>query len=582
MKFSSQFIEQVVQATDILQLISSHGISVIRGGSNYKALCPFHNEKTPSFNISPHKGYFHCFGCHKSGDAITFLMLYHNLTFPEAVEDLANRNGIPIEKTAVKELILANAGIQLLEKSAEYYHSQLMDSYEGKIARDYLAERDLPQELWKIFKLGYSPPQWNTLYQKFQDRHQTKDLLDTGLVKLSQNTQKPYDHFRHRLMFPIHDAKKRCIGFGGRILPSDFDATGPKYLNSPETRYYHKSRVLYGFAEGNTHIRQKKRLIFVEGYFDVLRLHQFGFQEAVATCGTALTEEHIRFIQRYVDQVILLFDGDLAGQEAAMKSAKLFLNYSLQVSIVTLPEQEDPDTFLLNYGKQEFEEQLQRGIPFLDFFIQQALAKFPANVQGRTKVLEELIIPEIRQIHREEMKHMILHHVAEQVGVPLSTLQKMTKSLQTKGKTDIVENLYPSSGDLNEKRIIQSLLASREMLALVREHIQTNELITPLYREILQEFYSFPNEEFVQTSTSDLRKKISSQLYEEIMKIDLEADNAPLRERDVKRFIGNIKKRNLRAKYQPQLQSGSEQEKRMASLHLRKQEIELKKLYSIR
>ena len=242
----------------------------------------------------------------------------------------------------------------------------------------------------------------------------------TGLIKVSEKSGRHYDTFRGRLMFPIKDIRGRCIGFGARAIKPD---DKPKYLNSPETSYYQKSQILYGLYEGLSSIRKLRRMIFVEGYLDVIRLHENGFTEAVAPCGTTLTPDHIKIVKRHADTAILLFDGDTAGKNAALRYANLMLPIALESYILTLPEGEDPDTFLLNHGKEGFDDLLDRKVPTLDYLVQQTLKKFPDSVQGRIQGLEELL-PTLQEIQDPKRRQLTLMTIGERMSIPPGLLSK--------------------------------------------------------------------------------------------------------------------------------------------------------------
>jgi len=349
MQFSKGFIRKVADATNLVDLISEHGITLKRAGANYKGLCPFHAEKTPSFSVNPLRGFFHCFGCNTSGDALS-----KRAGIPLEIESGSSRRANPDE----------DKGLRCLREAAAFYCEKLA-SPEGNFAVKYLGQRMVPENMWEQFQLGVSPDEWQGALNRLQqNKISVPDLLRTGLVKLSEKSGRHYDTFRGRLMFPIRDLRGRCIGFGARAIKSE---DKPKYLNSPETSYYQKSHVLYGLYEGLSSIRKLRRLIFVEGYLDVIRLHENGFTDSVAPCGTALTPEHLKIARKYANTVVLLFDGDSAGKNAALRHAHLLLPHALESYIITLPEGDDPDTFLLKHGKTGFEELLERKVPALDY-----------------------------------------------------------------------------------------------------------------------------------------------------------------------------------------------------------------------
>ena len=387
MAFSKDFIRRVSEATDILGLISSRGINLKKAGASFKGLCPFHSEKTPSFNVNPQRGFFHCFGCGASGDSIKFLIMHDRLSFAEAVEELAKMNGLQIEHDASSPMQAdkgEDLGLKCLLDAELFYHQQLMEGRNRSVL-DYLNERMIPEDQWSHFKLGYAPDGWTKTEEFLKGKGHPPPLLTrTGLSKTNEENGRRYDRFRNRLLFPVHDVRGRCIGFGGRVI---HEGDLPKYLNSPETPYYRKSLVLYGLYQGLEEIRKSREIICVEGYLDVIRLHEYGFKNAVAPCGTALTEQHLQLVKRYAERVILLFDGDDAGREAARTHGRLFLPHQLEASVVMLPDGSDPDSFLLDHGADAFRELLLKQMPVLDYLLQQTLSKYPDTLQGKLKAM---------------------------------------------------------------------------------------------------------------------------------------------------------------------------------------------------
>ena len=431
MQFSKDFIRKVAEATELVDLISERGITLKRAGANYKGLCPFHSEKTPSFNVNPERGFFHCFGCSASGDGIKFLMQFDRLSFAEAIEELANRASIPLEIQSGGQQLPnpdEDRGLRCLREAATFYREKLSVP-EGENAVNYLHKRLVPESMWVQFQIGMSPDEWQGTLKCLQQKNiSLEEMSQTGLIKVSEKSGRHYDTFRGRLMFPIKDIRGRCIGFGARAMKPD---DKPKYLNSPETSYYQKSQILYGLYEGLSSIRKLRRMIFVEGYLDVIRLHENGFTEAVAPCGTALTLDHIKIVQRHADTAILLFDGDTAGKNAALRYAHLMLPIALESYILTLPEGEDPDTFLLNHGKEGFDDLLDRKVPTLDYLVQQTLKKLPDSVQGRIQGLEELL-PTLQEIQDPKRRQLTLMTIGERMSIPPGLLSKELKRKENK------------------------------------------------------------------------------------------------------------------------------------------------------
>ena len=427
MRFSDDFVREVVNRTDLVQLMEERGVALRRTGSTFKACCPFHSEKTPSFNVNPQRGFFHCFGCGTSGDAIRFLMLFERLTFAEAVTDLANKAGVELrhEGKSNQRKPDQEAGLHALQLASGFYQQQLQGPT-GQDVRAYLDQRYVPAEWQERFQLGFAPDDWQRLHQYLLAQKIPAQIQEQcGLVKMAEQQERRYDRFRNRLIFPIRDARGRCIGFGGRVIRSEDQ---PKYLNSPETPYYRKSQVLYGLYEGLETIRRRRELIFVEGYLDVIRMHQYGFAQAVATCGTALTPEHLQLIRRHADSVVLLFDGDAAGQKAALKNCQLFLPVPLDTYILTLPENEDPDSFLQNKGEEAFSKLLARKQPLLEYLIRQTLAKYPETVPGRQEALRELLVA-AQPIPKLEQRQMVWVQIAEALRLPNETVFAAAKTL---------------------------------------------------------------------------------------------------------------------------------------------------------
>jgi DNA primase len=342
-------------------------IALKKAGREYMACCPFHNEKTPSFTVSPNKQFYHCFGCGVHGSAISFLMEYENLEYVEAIEALARTAGVSIPREGAGDAPKKPKADQnlyhLLTKVSEWYQQQLP---QFSPALNYLQQRGLSQTIIQQFNLGYAPAVWDKIVQQFQAYGSDK-LLATGLA--IQNEQgRIYDRFRDRIMFPIRDRRGRVIGFGGRVLGNDT----PKYLNSPETEVFHKGAELYGLYEARQNTRQIEHLIVVEGYMDVIALAQYGISYAVATLGTATTSEHIQQLFRVVPEIVFCFDGDRAGKQAAwraLENALPELTDERQVKFLFLPTGEDPDTYIRKVGKTEFENAVLQALPLTRFFL---------------------------------------------------------------------------------------------------------------------------------------------------------------------------------------------------------------------
>jgi len=340
-----QVIEAIRERADVVETVGRY-VTLRKAGNRFWGLCPFHGEKTASFSVNAEKQIFYCFGCGVHGDVFAFRMRHDGMEFPDVVRALADELGIPITTSGAEQG--RTARLQAANACAlEYFRSNLRSAQDASGLR-YLQERGIPPELIERFQLGYAPPGWDGLCKHLRDRGiSVEDAEGAGLICPRQTGDGYYDRFRNRVVFPIADPGGRVAGFGGRSLDGD----PPKYMNSPESPLYHKGRVLFGLPMALDAIRKRDRAIVVEGYFDVFALHRAGLSEAVAPCGTALTQEHAARIRRYTREVVLLFDGDLAGQRAAERSLPVLLSEGLRVRAAFLPEDEDPDTLLAHHGE---------------------------------------------------------------------------------------------------------------------------------------------------------------------------------------------------------------------------------------
>jgi len=423
-RIPQHFIDELIARTDIIEVIGSR-VQLKRAGREYKACCPFHDEKTPSFTVSPDKQFYHCFGCGAHGTALGFVMEYDHASFVEAVEDLAARAGmeVPREGGAAPQQQPHDELYVALERAALFFRQSL--SGEAK-AREYLAKRGLTAEIIQRFGIGYAPARWDALL----DRYGTSDderqvLLRAGLVierqADSDRGEGYYDRFRDRVMFPIRDTRGRTIGFGGRVM----DGSEPKYLNSPETELFHKGRELYGLFEARQATRSLQRLLVVEGYMDVVSLHQAGITYAVATLGTATTPDHLQRIFRLVGEVVFCFDGDRAGRAAAwraLENAVGEVKQGRQVRFLFLPEGHDPDSLVREEGAEAFEARLAGALPLSEYLIRELSSRAEvASVDGRAKLVE-LARPLVRRIPSDVYRELLVAQLAESVRMPAARL----------------------------------------------------------------------------------------------------------------------------------------------------------------
>ncbi|MBI5482966.1 MAG: DNA primase [Deltaproteobacteria bacterium] len=383
-------VREVAERISIVDVVSEY-VQLRRSGGNFLGLCPFHGEKTPSFNVNPAREIFHCFGCGAGGNAFSFVMKMEGLSFPEAVKLLARKSGIEIEE---RQLTQAEKQSQderhtfqrINELTTGFYRSVLSQKPEGAVAREYLERRAATGEIAEAYRLGFAPDRSDGLVQHLRANGiNLESALKLGIVRKSERGW--YDQFRNRLMFPIRDTKGNVIAFAGRVL----DNSLPKYINSPESPLYHKSSVLFGLDMALPTIRTENSVIIVEGYFDHLALFRAGIRNVVATCGTALTATHAALIKRHAEKVYTLFDSDNAGKKATIKSMELFLEQRMPAYVITLPAGDDPDSFLSKHPANVFNEYRDKARPIFDFFVRSLLQETPPNsVNNKVKVIDEL------------------------------------------------------------------------------------------------------------------------------------------------------------------------------------------------
>ncbi len=428
-RIPQHFIDELIARADIVEIIGAR-VQLKKSGREYKACCPFHNEKTPSFWVSPDKQFYHCFGCGKHGTVLGFLMDHDHMAFPEAVEELATRLGleVPHEGGAPAGARRADEPLyELMGQVAKFYAESL--AREPR-ARDYASKRGLTPQTLERFAIGYAPNSWNELLKRFgAGEPERKRLAEAGLIVERERGQasgaeRHYDRFRDRLMFPIRDARGRVIAFGGRII----DAGEPKYLNSPETVLFHKGGELYGLYETRRARTNLTRLIVVEGYMDVVRLHQSGIDYAVATLGTATTAEHFRRIFRLVPAVIFAFDGDRAGRAAAWRALQQALpeaREGREIRFLFLPQGHDPDTLVAAEGREAFEARLGSAVPLSEYLVRELSEQSElTSADGRAHFAENAR-PLFARVPEGVYRELLLGRLAEVVGLSAARLEEL-------------------------------------------------------------------------------------------------------------------------------------------------------------
>ncbi|MDD2389258.1 MAG: DNA primase [Desulfobacterales bacterium] len=426
---------EIKQASDIIEIISEVVI-LKKAGRNYVGLCPFHSEKTASFTVSPEKQIFYCFGCGVGGDVFSFVMKYQQLSFPEAQRFLAGRYGVEIPTQQVspaqrKCMTEKEALINMNHQAMEFFQHCLKQSPSGKKAMAYLERRGITETTISHFHLGYAPEGWTHLVDVFMKKQIPVERIKTsGLAVPRKNQSGFYDRFRDRIIFPIMDTGMKVIGFGGRAL----DDSLPKYLNSPETPLYNKSRSLYGLSQARHKCRQDNSVYITEGYFDQLTLYQHGFENTVATLGTALTMEHIRLLKGYAARMILVYDSDNAGIKAAMRSVSVFMNEQVEARILILPTGHDPDSFLVESGAEAFAEMASGAMTVIEFLIDSSIKRCGLTVEGKIRIVSELSVP-IASVMDSVAKSLYVKDLAERIGIDEAVVWQKIDAVDT-GKTN--------------------------------------------------------------------------------------------------------------------------------------------------
>ena len=507
MRYSDDIIEEVRQKNDIVDVVSQY-VRLTRRGSTYFGLCPFHNEKTPSFSVTPGKQMYYCFGCGAGGNVYNFIMEYENYTFGEALKHLADRAGVELPKIEYSREVREKAEqraelLEINKQAAQYYYYQLRTEG-GKIGYQYLSGRGLSEETMRKFGLGYSDKFGGGLYTFLKSKgYSDERLRESGLFNVDER-HGMYDKFWNRVMFPIMDVNNRVIGFGGRVMGDG----KPKYLNSPETKIFDKSRNLYGLNIART--TRKKYLILCEGYMDVISMHQAGFTNAVASLGTALTSGHASLLKRYTQEVLLLYDSDEAGIRAALRGIPILRDAGVSSRVVNLKPYKDPDEFIKNMGAEAFEERLGQASDSFMFRVSIAESEFPMDEpQGQNRFFErcaELLLELKDELERNLYIEAIVKKYRGQYGVSAEDLRKRVNTLALKGtpaenrtqpKTSGGQNKKKkeSASDQAQKLMLTWLVTYPGIFDKVAQYLNAEDFIVPLYKEVAQMLFRQREEE---------------------------------------------------------------------------------------
>ena len=496
MRYSDDIIEEVRMKNDIVDVISQY-VKLTRKGSSYFGLCPFHNEKTPSFSVTPSKQMYYCFGCGAGGNVYNFIMEYENYSFGEALSHLAGRAGVELPKIEysreAKEKAEQRAALLEINKlAAQYFYYQLRRE-RGKTAYGYLLGRGLSEETIRKFGLGYSDKYSDDLYKYLKSKGYSDDLLrESGLFNVDER-RGMYDKFWNRVIFPIMDVNNRVIGFGGRVMGDG----KPKYLNSPETKIFDKSRNLYGLNVART--TRKNYLILCEGYMDVIAMHQAGFTNAVASLGTALTSGHASLVKRYTKEVLLLYDSDGAGVRAALRAIPILREAGVTSRVVSLKPWKDPDEFIKNEGAEAFEERLNQAMDSFMFRVHIAEQDFAMDApQGQNQFFErcaEMLLELSDELERNLYIEAIVKEYGR-YGVGTEDIRKRVNTLAMKG-TPAEKRIQPKSGtsenrkkesaaDKAQKLMLTWLVNYPGIFEQVEKYISPSDFVVPLYKQVAE------------------------------------------------------------------------------------------------
>ncbi len=493
MAIPDNIVDEIQEKSDIVETISRY-IPLKKMGRSYKALCPFHNEKTPSFVVSPDKQIYHCFGCGAGGNVFSFLMRYENIEFPEAAQILAQKAGVAIPRSAGQRQEVSSLATQLYrinELALQFYQACLAKSPQAK---DYVASRGIGEETAKTFKIGYSPDAWEALLNHLKQKGISEALLEKAGLVISNEKGGYYDRFRHRVLFPIMDVKERVLGFGARVL----DSSLPKYINSPETPIYYKGKNLYGFNLSREHIKKAGHVLVVEGYLDFIIPYQAGIRNIVATLGTALTIDQVKMLKRFTTTAVMVYDPDEAGEMASLRNLDLFISEDVNVYIAELPKGYDPDGFIRKFGADDFRKVIKSSKNLFDYKFGKLASKYDVRTShGKARIAAE-ILPTISRIENAVLRSNLVKKLAEKLSVDEESIRTELKKV----KPDYSERKYfmgaieTSRCDVKiaEKMLLSLLLEGRDYIDKAMEKISLDEFKDSSIRDVAKVIFDLRKE----------------------------------------------------------------------------------------
>lgn len=551
---SRSAIDEIRGRLNIFDVVSEY-VSIKRAGKNLKGLCPFHAEKTPSFTVSEDYQSWHCFGCGEHGDVFSFIMKIENLTFAETLERLAKRVGVDLKPVKGIPVSRKESLAKINSLSAAFYAAALKNS---QIAGKYLESRGIAQETSIQFGLGYAPPDWDALLQHLsKSRITTSDAMEAGLLVKNDKNGSLYDKFRNRIMYPIHDIQERIIGFGGRAISDEM----PKYMNSPETPLFNKSKTLYGLNFARKKISETGFAIIVEGYMDVITAHQAGFTNCVATLGTALTPDHISILSRYTKKVVLGYDADSAGMKAALKGAAMFAEAECDVRIIRLPKGDDPDSIIRSGRSAEFDAAIKNALPIIDYHLVSLKDKFDlGTVSGRAALLKEAarIIASVDSFTEREryIKELVIYHpnldigntnAQNQIRADIEAVARRKQNAAVKGVSGKSAVSILSALETAENIVLRVVAVGGEGVQLALESLTPEDFSREISKSIAEVIFA-KRADNQNVSLPDLMAGMDEQASRFLSGLVMRDDGPPVTEDAMKDHIAAIKKTKFKLK----------------------------------
>ena len=535
-------IENIQQQNDIVSVISGY-IPLKQVGRSFKALCPFHHEKTPSFIVSPEKQIFHCFGCGAGGNAFGFVMKYENMTFIEAVELLADKAGISIARQKINRDVLDLYRVNNIV--SEHFINMLIKSSEGKHAYEYLKNRGINSQTIKEFKLGYASVSSKSLLEFAKEEKISEAfLVKAGIIAYDSREKDRYVRFKNRIIFPVHNTQGKIVGFAGRALD---DKTLSKYINSPQTDLYNKSNILYGLNVAKKEIADNKHAIIVEGYMDLLSLYQAGFLNVVASSGTSLTVQQAKLLLRYAEKATIVYDGDTAGTKATLRGLDILVEQGLMVKIVRLPVGEDPDSFLNKYGKNKFSNMLEEAVDIIAYRISILENQLDsASIDGKAEIAKS-ILPTISKITDSIRKSEYIKYLAAKLSLnEASILDEVGKiENQTSDRVFYYSNTTPLRIEKFEKHLLQLMLEDPDIVRRVYQHLEVEDFLNNDYRQIAKLLFELDTAGKISSYKNVLNQLESDALKNIVTDLIMKTIPHPEKDKEVNQTITKLKEKKI-------------------------------------